>query len=96
MKYVYPAIFTPIEKGGYVVEFPDIEGCFTSGESLDDAIEMAKDVLPLMLCSLEDRGAEIPKSTSALVWKLEEGEFTRLIDCDTDEYRKEVGWGLQG
>lgn len=28
-KYVYPAIFTSEEDGGYSIVFPDIEGCFT-------------------------------------------------------------------
>ena len=41
-KYAYPAIFTKEEKG-YSVAFPDIEGCFTCGDTLPEAMEMAED-----------------------------------------------------
>ena len=40
-KYVYPAVFTPEEDGGYSINFPDIEGCFTQGENLADGMAMA-------------------------------------------------------
>lgn len=31
-KYVYPAIFTPEQDGGYSVYFPDLEGCCCCNE----------------------------------------------------------------
>ena len=43
-KYAYPTIFTQ-EESGYSVKFPDIDGCFTSGETLPEAMEMAEDAL---------------------------------------------------
>ena len=33
-KYVYPAIFTSEPDGGYSVYFPDMEGCYTCGDTL--------------------------------------------------------------
>ena len=39
-KYCFPAVFTP-EDGGYSVDFPDLEGCYTCGDSLPEALEMA-------------------------------------------------------
>ena len=44
MKYVYPAIFES-ENGKYYVSVPDLSGCNTTGESLQDAIEMARDAI---------------------------------------------------
>ena len=44
----YPAIFHP-EETGYSVEIPDIEGCFTQGDTMDEAVRMAQDALGLML-----------------------------------------------
>ena len=44
----YPAIFHP-EESGYSVEIPDIEGCFTQGDTMDEAVRMAKDAIGLML-----------------------------------------------
>ena len=43
-KYIYPAIFAK-EGAFYNVRFPDLERCYTQGESLQDAYEMASDVL---------------------------------------------------
>ena len=40
----YPAIFHP-EETGYSVEIPDIEGCFTQGDTMDEAVRM-----PSALC----------------------------------------------
>ena len=44
----YPAIFHP-EEVGYSVIIPDIEGCFTQGETMDEAVTMAQDAIGLML-----------------------------------------------
>ena len=38
----YPAIFHP-EETGYSVEIPDIEGCFTQGDTMDEAVRMANE-----------------------------------------------------
>ena len=61
MKCIYPAIFTWDEESKtYSVKFPDIEGCFTYGYNLAEALEYAADVLPLMLCGLEEDHDPIP------------------------------------
>ena len=67
-KYVFPAI---IEKAddGYNVSFPDIENCFTCGKTFAEAIEMAQDVLPLMLCQMEDDKTPIPEASVKGAWK---------------------------
>ncbi len=89
-KYVYPAIFTH-EPCGYSVLFPDFEDCATSGETLEEAIEMAKDALCLYLYDMEEHGETIPAPTDIETIarsKLSDGEFATLIDCDTMEYRR--------
>ena len=45
MKYVYPAIFAAEGNNTYSVYFPDLEGCYTCGDNLEDALYMAEDVL---------------------------------------------------
>lgn len=89
-KYVYPAIFTLEEEGGYSIRFPDIENCFTSAATLEEAMEMANDVLCLMLYELEQKGAAIPAPSAVQsVQKLATGgEFVTLISCDTIAYRR--------
>lgn len=87
-KYAYPAIFTPEEDGGYSVRFPDLEGCFTCGDDMADAMFMAEDALALVLYGYERDGRMIPVPSQAESLKLDSGEFVNIVACDTLEYRK--------
>ena len=87
-KYVYPAIFSPSEDGGFTVSFPDVSGCYTEGDTLAEAIEHAKDALCLMLYDLEEREESIPVPTSINDVVTENGDIVSLVACDTLEYRK--------
>ena len=87
-KYVYPAIFSPSDDGGFTVSFPDVSGCYTEGDTLAEAIEKAKDALCLMLYDLEEREESIPVPTSINDVVTENGDIVSLVACDTLEYRK--------
>ena len=86
-KYIYPAVFTP-EGKGYAIVFPDLEGCYTCGDSLEDGLEMARDVLALVLYGYEKEQREIPAPTERTEIILKEGEFINYVVCDTMAYRK--------
>ena len=81
-KYLYPAVFTK-EDAGYSVNFPDLPNCFTSGETLAEAMEMANDVLRLTLYDLEQNGAAIPAASAVNAVPHREDEFVSLVGCDT-------------
>ena len=87
-KYAYPAVFT--KDGSFItVQFPDFESCYTQGENIVDAIEMAQDVLCLTLYELEEHGASIPEPSDIHSVKSSGDEsFVTLVTCDTIEYRK--------
>lgn len=87
-KYAYPAIFTPESDGGYSVNFPDLEGCYTCGDTLADALFMAEDVLALVLYGYEHDEKEIPLPSKSSAILLEENSFVNIVACDTLEYRK--------
>ena len=87
MKYVYPAIFTEEESGGYSVDFPDIEGCYTQGETLQEAIENAEDVLCLALYDCEENDIITSPPSEIRSLSLEKNQLSTLISCDTIEYR---------
>ena len=53
MIYVFPAVFQAADEG-YNVRFPDLDGMFTSGDSLEEAVELAQEMLPAVLCEMED------------------------------------------
>ena len=50
----YRILLTPEEEGGFSVSVRALPGCFTQGETLDEAIEMAKEAIGLYIESLED------------------------------------------
>ena len=52
----FPAVFHPEERG-YSVSVPDLEGCFTQGDTLDEAVEMTREAIGLMLegCTVPPR-----------------------------------------
>lgn len=86
-KYIYPAIFAK-EGDFYTVRFPDLESCYTQGDNLQDAYEMASDVLCLTLYNLEEEKASIPPASETPTIKTEKDEFVSLVACDTLEYRQ--------
>ena len=87
-KYVYPAVFTQEADGSYSVEFRDLEGCYTCGDNLEHAIEMAQDALSLTLYEYEADNRFIPEPSNRSDISLSENEFVNYIVGDTLEYRK--------
>lgn len=87
-KYVFPAVFTPAEEGGYLVTFPDIDNVFTDGDTKEEAIENASDALNLMLyhTKLED----IPAPTDINELKAPKGGFLSFVLADLDKYQETI------
>ena len=79
----YPAIFHP-EEVGYSVIIPDIECCFTQGETMDEAVTMAQDAIGLML---EDQKV-CPKPSLPSALTVDPGDFVAMVPFDMDEYKK--------
>lgn len=74
---IYPAVFHAEEKG-YSVSFPDLEGCFTNGETLEEAFAMAKEALALYLDDIQ----ELPAPSKMQDVKVEDGETVMLVEAD--------------
>ena len=87
-KYVYPAVFTPEENGMYSVDFPDLEGCYTCGEDLADALYMAEDVLALTLYHYEKEKRPVPSPSNRTALNIKNDEFVNMVICDTLYYQK--------
>lgn len=45
MKLAYPAIVTAAQEGGFIVQFVDLAQAFSQGETLEETLENAEDVL---------------------------------------------------
>jgi len=57
-------------EGGYTVIVPSLPGCVTYGDSIEDAIEMAKEAIELYLESLKEHDEEIPTEERTLEYTL--------------------------
>lgn len=90
MKYNYPAIFHLAEEGGYWVEFPDLSGCITEGDTFEEAYEMAQQALSEYLIAFENENITFNLPTSINKIKLKKNCIINLISVDTINYRKEV------
>lgn len=56
----YTVILIPEEEGGYSVEIPALPGCYTQGETREEAIAMAKEAIELYLESCKAHGESLP------------------------------------
>lgn len=89
-KLFYPAIFEPDEDGAFTVEFPDVNGCITGGDNMEDAYKMAFDALGLVLSYMVDNKESIPKPSNPQDIKLEQGQFLVIIEFDMLAYKKKT------
>ena len=88
MKNSYPIILTP-DKVGYVVYIPDFN-INTEGDTLTDAIEMARDAIGIMGIDMEDDKKELPIPTSlGDLKKTSSSDIISLVDVDFTEYRRQ-------
>lgn len=81
----YPAIVRKHPSSDFGVEFPDLPGCISAGETLEEAAVMAAEALALHLEGLEADDAPVPapSSRAAIEARLDEigrDDLYTLID----------------
>ena len=84
----YPIVISKESDGLYYVEIQDFD-IATQGESIADAMEMARDAIGLMGIDFMDDGKEIPEPGSKEVIA-DKDDIVTLVDVDFMEYRKKV------
>jgi antitoxin HicB len=57
-------------EGGYTVIIPSLPGCITYGDTIEEAIEMAKEAIELYIESLKEHGEDIPTEKETLEYTL--------------------------
>ena len=93
MKLIYPAVFYPFSdgSGGYTVEFPDLPGCVTEGNDLEEAFEMAIDAASGWVLDELEEGNEIPKASAYADVKRRENGQVNIVLLDMDKYAEQYG-----
>lgn len=87
--YIFPAVLS-FDKDGISVEFPDLPGCLTCGDSTEEAINRAKEALGLHLYSMEEDNEFIPHPTDIKNLDLNKDQIPVLIDVIMPIYRKAI------
>lgn len=80
----YPAIFT-LENNQYWVEFIDLNGCFSSGSTLPEAMEKSKEAMGLFL---EDLTVFPTCTTDIKKIKLEDNQIISFVSIDLEEHKR--------
>ena len=81
MVKAYPAIFH-YEENGYWVEFPDLPGCLSEGDDAAQALAQASAALGGYLCSLMDRGEELPQPGRIQSLHADGEDFVSMVAAD--------------
>ena len=68
------------------VSFPDFESCYTCGDDMAHALEMAEDVLCLTLYDMEKDRKEVPPPSDSKAIRTD--GIVSLVRCDTGFYRR--------
>ena len=57
-------------EGGYTVIVPSLPGCVTFGDTIEQAIEMAREAIELYIESLKEHGEDVPTEERTLEYTL--------------------------
>lgn len=57
----YKIVLYPAKEGGFVVEIPDLPGCISQGDDLEDAYKMIEDAKRSWIELALDNGREVPE-----------------------------------
>ena len=87
MKNSYTIILMP-DKFGYIVYIPDFN-INSEGDTLTEAIEMARDAIGIIGIDMEDNDESLPSPTAISKVKTDSAaDIVTLVDVDFAEYRR--------
>lgn len=87
--YVYPAVLTFYD-GGIGITFPDLPGCVSHADSIDEVSKNAKEVMSLHLYGMEEDNFEIPQPSLLNEIDLESNQMPMLIEVHMPLYRDAI------
>ena len=62
----YSVIIHDAEEGGYWVEVPALPGCYSQGESVDDALGNVTEAITLYMEAMKEEDADIPMDSDVV------------------------------
>lgn len=81
MKAIYPAIFHK-EEESYWVEFPDLQGCVSYGETLADTLKNAQEALSVYCVSVLEEKRPLNTASDIKSIAVPDDAFTTLVEAN--------------
>lgn len=88
-RYIYPAIFDYADDG-ISVEFPDLPGAYTAGDTDEEALRMARECLALHLYGMESDNDDIPAPSRAVNIETTTNQAVVLVEVWMPPFRDEM------
>ena len=85
----YPVVLHSDDGIRYGVTVPDIPGCFSAGDTLDEAVESVREAIDLHLEGLSEDGASPPAPSSLAAHQVNPeyaGGTWALVEVDVSKY----------
>lgn len=79
----YAALFTETEDHRFFVEFPDLPGCFSQGDSLEEALYNAQEGIAIYYA--EKNGELPPPSSFASIQKVNPGAIVQMVAINVEK-----------
>lgn len=70
----YHVVLEPDPGGGYIAVVPAFPGCYSQGETAEEALANARNAILLTIEDMRDRGEPIPDPAGELVRRVAVGE----------------------
>jgi predicted RNase H-like HicB family nuclease len=67
----YTVVVHPAEEGGYWVEVPALPGCYSQGETVQEAVEKVREAIEAHLEALRQEGQGIPDDRDLVIRQVE-------------------------
>ena len=92
MKHYYPAVFEPKKVGeGFVITIPDIRGCHTQGDNMEECMFMAHEAIGCMLEDVEEKDYPIPGNIKSIdLNEYAPDSFVTFVTFDKEQYDRDT------
>ena len=67
----YTVVVHSAEEGGYWVDVPSLPGCFSQGETIDEAMNKVREAIELHIEGLKGEGQEVPKEEGLVIGRVD-------------------------
>lgn len=89
MNVTYPAL-CHYEDGGYWCEFPDLDSCFSQGDTVQEILDNAKEALECHIEYFLENDKPLPKASEITSLHAEGKDFLTYISADLADMGKYV------